>query len=549
LGFVADGGAQPSIRFAPFKSFLKNDKNSKIACFIFSVCGTITKLVFPLIWRVIATVWFELCMVDWYNKKNIKIGVFAKRLFLTFCLSSLLVSCGSIPRPDLTTNTPASWRNTPTSVAQTSDEAWWLALKDQALNETVELALKNNLSVAQSYERLNAERALEKVTIASQKPRFDFYFGPNSSVAYANYHQSTAFVAGFDLAWEVPFTQKQEGQRLVAGANIEAASAGMVGARASIVAEVVRVYGELRATDQKKAAIKKMVAYQEAIVQMYTRSEQAGAVSRQDLNQVQGRLFELQSVLSDVQLFRESILQRLDVLCGLNAPMQAWLNLADSSWQIERAQIQPFNVPAELVMDRPDVQIAVAAVKRAAGQVGIADAELYPKIGVEGAVYYSGTLIRNGTTTRDGLLTFLAPNIRIPIYDWGMAREQKNASEAEFRRSIIAYREAVLQAIADTELAIASFNVADERLTRAQTEGNNLLEAAERNKMGLQSGHLSPLEVFSGNIKLLERKLANIDDQSTWVAAFAAANKAQTNMSLDKKRFDDGGIASNTISK
>jgi len=488
-------------------------------------------------------------MVDWYNKKNIETGVFTKRLFSTFCLTSLLISCGSIPKPDLTTSIPASWRNSPAFVAQASDEAWWLVLKDPALNEIVELALKNNLSVAQAYERLNAERALEKAIIASQKPRFGFYFGPNSSVAYANYRQSTAYVIGFDLAWEAPFTQKQEGQRMVAGANAEAASAGMVGARASIAAEVVRVYGELRATDQKMAAIKKMVAYQDAIVQMYARSEQAGAVSKQELTQVQGRLFELQSALSDIQLFHESILQRLNVLCGLSAPLQAWLNFEDTPWSLGRAQVQPFNVPAELVMERPDVQMAVAAVKRAAGQVGIADGDLYPRIGVEGAAYYSGTLIKNGSTTKDGLLTFLSPNIRIPIYDWGMAREQKNASEAEFRRSIIAYREAVLQAIADTELAIANFNAADERLTRAQTEGNNLLEAVERNKIGLQAGHLSPLEVFSGNIKLLERKLANIDDQSTWVAAFAAANKAQTNMSLDKKRFGDSGIASNTISK
>lgn len=488
-------------------------------------------------------------MVDWCNKKHINAGRSFKRLAPVLCVIFLLDSCGSIPKPDLTHNAPDAWRNSPVSVAQNSDEAWWLALKDQALNETVELALKNNLSVAQAYERLNAERALEKATLASQKPRFGFYFGPNSSVAYANYRQSTAYVIGFDVTWEAPFTQKQEGQRMVATANIENASAGMVGARASIVAEVVRVYGELRATDQKLASIKKMVAYQEAIVQMYARSEQAGAVSKQSLAQVQGKLYELQSVLSDAQVFRESILQRLDVLCGLSTPLPVWLNFAEQGWQVERAQVQSFNVPAALVMERPDVQIAVAAVKRAAGQVGIADAELYPRIGVEGAVYYSGTLIKNGSTVKDGLLTFLSPNVRIPIYDWGMAREQKNASEAEFRRAIIAYREAVLQAVADTELAIANFNAADERLTRSQIEGKNLLEAAERNKAGLQSGHLSPLEAFNGNIQLLERKIANIDDQVTWLTAFAAANKAQTNMSLEKKRFGDPATSSNTIDK
>ncbi|NBO10748.1 MAG: hypothetical protein EBV25_04180, partial [Methylophilaceae bacterium] len=324
-------------------------------------------------------------------------------------------------------------------------------------------------------------------------------------------------------------------------ANIDAASAGMIGARASIVAEVVRVYGELRAANQKVSAIKKMVAYQEAIVQMYERSLQVGAVSQQDLTQVQTRLFELRSVLSDAQLMQESTLQRLDVLCGLNAPLQNWLDLPDA-WQIDRAQVSPFSVPVQLIMERPDVQASIAAVMRAAGQVGITEAELYPRIGVEGAVYYSGTIVKNGSTVKDGMLSFLVPNLRFPIYDWGMAREQKNASEAELRRTILSYRETVLQAIADTEMAIANFNAMNERMQRSAEEAQNLAQAAERNKSGLQAGYLSPLDAFNGNIKLLERKLANIDDQSLWLTAFAGANKAQTSMKLEKANIQSSQV-------
>ena len=463
-----------------------------------------------------------------------------RAVFMMLC-SLMLAACGSVPKPDLTPNAPAEWRNHTTSSANSPTDLWWTTLKDPVLNETVELALKNNLTVAQSYERLNAERALEKATLASQKPRFGFYLGPNSSVAFANYRQSTAYIVGFDLQWELPYTAKNDGQRAIAKANIDAASAGMIGARASIVAEVVRVYGELRAANQKVSAIKKMVAYQEAIVQMYERSLQVGAVSQQDLTQVQTRLFELRSVLSDAQLMQESTLQRLDVLCGLNAPLQNWLDLPDA-WQIDRAQVSPFSVPVQLIMERPDVQASIAAVMRAAGQVGISEAELYPRIGVEGAVYYSGTIVKNGSTVKDGMLSFLVPNLRFPIYDWGMAREQKNASEAELRRTILSYRETVLQAIADTEMAIANFNAMNERMQRSIEEAQNLAQAAERNKSGLQAGYLSPLDAFNGNIKLLERKLANIDDQSLWLTAFAGANKAQTSMKLEKANIQSSQV-------
>ena len=75
-------------------------------------------------------------------------------------LSLALVACGSVPHPDLNVKTPSAWRNSAVSTSTSaSNEAWWTALKDPVLNDAVELALKNNLNVAQSYERLNAERA------------------------------------------------------------------------------------------------------------------------------------------------------------------------------------------------------------------------------------------------------------------------------------------------------------------------------------------------------------------------------------------------------
>ena len=482
-------------------------------------------------------------MVCFYKKIIKKVQENQSRSAIPMLLVVLLAACGSVPKPDLNANAPSAWRNHLASSSTQNTALWWTALKDPVLNDAVDLALKNNLSVAQSYERLNAERALEKATIASQKPRFGFYFGPNSSVAFANYRSSTAYIIGFDVTWELPYTSKNEGQRQMAKANVDMASAGMVGANASIAAEVVRVYGELRAADQKVLAVKKMVAYQQAIVEMHERAEAVGGSSQQEVMQVRSRLFELQSALSDVQLVREAALQRLDVLCGLNAPLQHWLGLSEMPWKLERSQIAAFAVPADLIMERPDVQAAISSVMRAAGQVGVAEAELYPRIGLEGAVYYSGTLIKNGSTAKDGLLNFLAPNLRLPLYDWGMARAQKNASEAALRGAILGYRETVLQAVADTEIAMANFNAMDERIVRTAQEAVSLEQAAERNKQGLQAGYLSPLDAFSGNIKLLERKLANVDDQSLWLTAFAAANKAQTNMSAARPRLNEQAAA------
>jgi outer membrane protein TolC len=477
-------------------------------------------------------------MLFFDRKNRVYINTYKVSSFAIVFLSLALVACGSVPRPDLNAKTPSAWRNSVVSnPISASNDPWWASLKDPVLNDAVELALKNNLSVAQSYERLNSERALEKATLASHKPKFGFYFGPNSSVAYGNYRTSSAYLLGFDFSWEFPYTSKKDGERQIAQANVDMAFSGIIAARTSLVAEVVRVYGELRAADQKVQSLKKILAYQQGIHEMFERSLKVGAASQQELSDAHSILIEAQSALLEMNAIRESAVQRLDVLCGLESPLPEWLNFDDSQWGIEQAKVPPFAVPVDVIMQRPDVQASVSKILHAAGSVGIADSELYPKLGVEGAIFYSGTIVRNGSTAKDGILNFIAPSLRFPIWDWGMAREQKNASEAELRRAILSYRDTVLQAIAETEITIANFNAVDERMVNVAQEALSLEVSAKRNKEGLSLGYLSPLDAFRGQVKLLERKLTIADEQSAWLAAFAAANKAQTNMTIEKARM------------
>ncbi len=472
-----------------------------------------------------------------YNKNAFLISFKLLRFVFYIALSLALVACGSVPHPDLKVSVPAAWRNkaSPSTLPITSNESWWKSLNDQVLNDAIDLAIKNNLSVAQSYERLSAERALEKATIASHKPKVGLYLGPNSSVAFSNYRSSSAFLFGFDFNWELPYTAKKEGELIIAKADAYVAFIGMVSARASIVSEVVRVYGELRATDQKIKSLKKIVAYQHGIAEMFERSVSLGAASEDDLIGVRGKLIEAESALYEMQVFHESALQRLDVLCGLDAPLEQWLDFGELPWRFERAEVPVFAVPVDLIMERPDVQGAIANVMRAAGAVGVAESELYPKIGLEGAVLYSGTIIeKQGANTPEGLIKFLAPSLRLPIVDWGMRREQMNASEAELRRAILGYRDTVLQAIAETEIAIANFNATNSRLIQTEKEVLTLNESAKHQQTALRAGYLSSLEAFRAFAKMQERKMVHADNQSLWLSAFAVANKAQTNMTIEK---------------
>ncbi len=468
-------------------------------------------------------------------------------------IAALLCACSvKTTKPDLKVELPSSWRNTPlVANLQSRSDKWWTALNDPILNDTVTLALQNNLTVAEAVERRNAARAIEKAAIANQRPQIGFYAGPDSSVrvlpksildnedqsnTLSSYRRSSAYLAGFDLNWELPFFGRGKGVRDSAQANIDISQADVSAAKISLVAEVVRVYEELRAADEKTSLLQDMSEKYKSLDELVSKAKSAGLMSDADQIEARSALNDAESALSDASFLRESAIQRLDVLCGLTSPKAEWLSQASIPWQLAHAGIPPFDIPASLIRGRPDIHRAEAVVLHNAGELGIARADLYPKFGVEGALMLSGSLTKSSKSS--SIVQLIAPYVRIPLLDWGLNRDMVNEREAELRESVLAYREAVISAIAETELAIANFNTYDEHLQRMEKESKMLQDSSSRAQDAFKSGYFSNVEVLRAEIKLSQRKLQQIDTKVSWVTAFAGANKAQASMLIES--YPDG---------
>jgi outer membrane protein TolC len=477
------------------------------------------------------------------------------RIVLYLFLISVAVSaCTSLKDPELKPAYPEKWRNASSASSPETNNAWWLALNDDVLNETIAIAQKQNLSIAQASERLIAARNIGASIIAGQRPQIGFTAGPDNlaraipassggTTDTSNFRTRGAYLAGFDLNWELPFFGRGESERKIAQSDINLANAGMQAISVSTIAEVVRTYGNLRAAQEKHQLLSKQLENIQTLESLHAGAADAGLVSRNEYESYRSTVAETKHALLNAYTQQEIALQRLSVLCGLTQPLDHWLeqptlaqpimaqNSADhTSWQkLSQAEINP-NLPAELIRQRPDIMQAEANVMNAAGQAGVAHADIYPKLSIEGALQVAGS-ISNARPTR--VITVLAPAMRLPVVDWGLARDVANARDAKLREAILSYREAVLLAVEETETALANYHAAQEHFKITQGETEHWSTETARSQSAFSAGYIARVDLLKAQTKMVEQNLQEVESKLEWLTAFAVVNKVQAKMRDD----------------
>lgn len=155
--------------------------------------------------------------------------------------------------------------------------------------------------------------------------------------------------------------------------------------------------------------------------------------------------------------------------------------------------------PADLLRTRPEIRQAELDVLRAAGELGIARADLWPKLGLGGTLI-SATRLNGDVDHPNKAIPSIGPIIDIPLFDWGARRDMESAREAALRAAVLGYRQVVLEGVAEAEGALAQWRrertraaaahtqltLADHAQTRAQTlQRIGLADQVDRAQAGM----------------------------------------------------------------
>lgn len=418
---------------------------------------------------------------------------------------------------------PAQWQHAAASdPAKSTDlHGWWHAFADPGLDAVVDRALAGNLDVAQAVERFRASRTLH----ARARERYLPALGVRTEDAIDPDASASFFVAGFDATWELGLFGRAEGTRRESQGELDASAADLHAAQVSLVAEVVREWIELRTAQQQEHLLLQVSQIRQHEWQLQDKRQHLQLAPPMAVDQAQAAFAQARAALTSPRQAINASAQKLAVLLGQNHPDSAWLQAGTpppelGAWQLDGA-------PADLLRTRPEIARAEADVLRTAGELALTHADMFPSIGLGASMVWATDINNNRkfSSTPNGIVS-VGPVINLPLFDWGLRLAATHAKDHELKASVLAYRQAVLQGVAEVETALGSLQQQQQHEEQSKLAWLALQRADQATQVRTRLQLSSPLDRAESEIAADQAAMELADARASHSLAYVALFKA-----------------------
>jgi NodT family efflux transporter outer membrane factor (OMF) lipoprotein len=371
-------------------------------------------------------------------------------------LTALLASaCMTAPAPPPTVapaGTAAGFAALPTaSIAPVPDD-WWRLYDDPALDRLVQASLAANADLRVAYASLDGARASLRQTQAARLPTTTVESAlavddPANQPSASGNVPTTDYDAAVTASWDIDLFGRLRSGALASRADAAAAEAAADGVRVAVVADTVLAYVDLCGATQAEGVSRAILAAQNKSVALVTEQFRAGEVSPLEVSQAASLRDATRATLPPFVAARANALYRLATLQGL-APAAA------RDWRIDCPKVPRLNgaLPVgdgtALLLRRPDLREAERKLAAAAARVGLAQADLYPRVNLGGAL---GLLSGGFSATFSPLVSWAFPNI-------APARARLAQARATEQGALASWDATVLRALKEVETALATMD-------------------------------------------------------------------------------------------
>jgi NodT family efflux transporter outer membrane factor (OMF) lipoprotein len=170
------------------------------------------------------------------------------------------------------------------------------------------------------------------------------------------------------------------------------------------------------------------------------------------------------------------------------------------------------NLPSELLQRRPDIRRAERQLAVANASVGVATAELYPKINLAAFIGLQNTTITDFTPL--GKSWSAASSLSMPIFNWGKLNANIESKKAQYQQTFLSYQSTVLSAFKEVEDALVAYSKEQERhKALAKAVAANQLAVQLANER-YQKGLTAFLDVLTSQSALSQAQSSLISSES-----------------------------------
>ena len=418
--------------------------------------------------------------------------------------------------------------------AQVLDE-WWTLFQSPGLNKLMAEAIDNNLTLKAAQARLaeaaDAQAAQGGLLTADanasyKRERANLVafsggaFSPSSlpgGLSFPTNPEYNLYSIGGSVSYNFDLFGGQRRLRESLQAQTETQQRELDAAYLTLTGKVVEQVLTVADADIQAQALQAIADADRKDLEMILKAKEAGGATEADVAAARQQL-ALDSASIPAQKQRLAAARHaMAVLVG-KAPSEYDAPYFDSTSGALPAAL-PVSIPSELVHQRPDILEAEAKLHEATAEIGIADANLYPNITLNGVISQDALTPQSIFSKVSNSYNF-GPALTLPIFHSGELHARKRQAEDNARAALLVYEETVLEAFAqvdDALQAIAHDNQAYADQQRVLDQAQARLDIARKS---FAAGGITARQLLAAQKGLVQ---AQLDLQQNGTGRYADA--------------------------
>lgn len=409
-------------------------------------------------------------------------------------------------------------------------KTWWQQFDDPVLVELMAAAQRESASLAQAASRIERARADAVAANVAGNPSVDATAGATrSAFSFGGpaVLRSQAQV-GLQSSWEIDLFGGLARQREAARAQLEADIAAWHDARVALAAEVAHAYLNLRFCEMQITLAHADAASRAETARLTGIAAGAGLQAPSFLALARASAADGAAALAQRRAECEIGIKGLVALTAMDeSALRTMLAGAPqlSARLPKPAQFAIDGVPAGVLAQRPDLAAAERAVAVASAEIGVKEANRYPRLTLAGNIAPTRSRL-DGSPTISVTTWSIGPSLIVPLLDGNRRAANLQAARAEYEAAAAVYRGRVRGAVREVEEALVKLAGVAIRLsdTRAAASGyrESLEGARTRQRAGL--GNLIELEDARRTSLAADGAVAALEYEgvSAWIALYRA---------------------------
>lgn len=389
---------------------------------------------------------------------------------------------------------------------------WWSELNDPILNNLIQAAYEQNLSLQEAGWRIMQSRSRLAIAAGNIFPQtqqgfaeYDRILESRNVALPAPIRTLDQWSNGFNLSWELDVWGRFRRSIDSADAELEASVDDYDAILICLIADVATAYSDYRTFQLRLEYARNNVKIQEASYRLTQEKADAGKTGYAGVHMAKSSLDSTRASIPALQIGLQQASNRLCTLLGIGTQdLTAFLKTGGIPRPPAKVAV---GIPVDLLRRRPDIRASERAIAAQTEQIGIATSDLYPHFSINGEIALQSETVTDLFKSSSSAGS-ISPTVQWNLLNYGRIINNVKLQGYGLEELITSYQNTVLTANQEVEDALVAYLKNQQRVNYLKSATQETEQALKLLTISFEEGDISFTGVF-----VLQGQLTTRQDQ------------------------------------